>query len=107
MFLSNGVRSAFENTSSGSCCLFSLLGKADTSKECTRVMVYVDMFYVGFSSKAASINHVDKKGRRGVSEKTMFVHMGGGRVRGLSTWTKKFLGRPVFYMRIQKNKLKK
>ena len=28
----------------------------------------------------------------GVSEKTMFVHMGEGGVRGLSTWTKMFYG---------------
>ena len=27
--------------------------------------------------KAASINHVDKRGGRGVPEKTMFVHIGG------------------------------
>ena len=59
---------------------------------------------------AASINHVDKRGG-GVPEKTMFVHIGGGRVRGLSTWTKTFCGDPFLHMnskkaaRISKKKL--
>ena len=30
------------------------------------------------------INHVDRAGGRGVSGKTMFVHMGGGRGKSLS-----------------------
>ena len=33
---------------------------------------------------------MDRAGGGGVSEKTMFVHMGEGGVRGLSTWTKCF-----------------
>ena len=37
---------------------------------------------------------MDRAGERGVSEKTMFVHMGEGGVRGLSTWTKMFYGFP-------------
>ena len=45
-------------------------------------------------SKGSFINHVDRAGGRGVSEKTMFVHMGEGGVRGLSTWTKMFYGYP-------------
>ena len=41
---------------------------------------------------ASSVNRPcgQEKGR-GVPEKTTFVHNGGGRVRGLSTWTKMFL----------------
>ena len=37
------------------------------------------------------INHVDSEGGRGVPEKTMSVHKGGGGVRGWSTWTKIFI----------------
>ena len=40
------------------------------------------------TGEGASINHVDSKGGRGVHEKTMSVHKGGGGgVRGWSTWT--------------------
>ena len=41
---------------------------------------------------------------RGVSEKTMFVYMGELGVRGLSAWTKIFLGDP-FFVRINSNAL--
>ena len=40
--------------------------------------------------------------RVGGSENTMFVHMGGGRVRGLSTWTITFCGDPFLRMNSKK-----
>ena len=43
-----------------------------------------------------------REGGGGVSEKTMFVHMGGGRVRGLSTWTKTFFGDQFFVHEFKK-----
>ena len=48
----------------------------------------VNIYWRGY--KGASINHVDNEGGRGVPEKTMSVHKGGGGVRGWSTWTKFF-----------------
>ena len=51
-------------------------------------------------TKGSFINHVDRAGGGGVSGKTMFVHMGGGRGKRLVHVDKNVLWLPILHTRI-------